>query len=296
MKIGIGINTPSYLVDVSFIAIKVEELGFDSLWYAEHPVIPVDFQPPHKTGRPSTYATKEAVTGYRPYAHFGDPLISLAIASAVTTTLELGTAICLVAERNPLLLAKEIATLDLYSGGRFQFGIGGGWIREETEIMGGNFDRRWAQIKESILAMKELWTHSESEFHGEYFDFPPVLSFPKPAQKPHPPILLGGTSSKVFKRIVAWADGWIPNKITVNEALQARQSLDTLAIQARREPSSITIVLDHADWPPDWDLLRRLAECKVIDGVTIRPKAPKSEAELTENLEYIAFEASQLKI
>ena len=105
--------------------------------------------------------------------------------------LKLGTGICLVPERNPLLLAKEIATLDMYSHGRFLFGIGAGWLREETELMGGDFAHRWSQTREAVLAMKELWTTTESEYHGRYYDFAPVYSFPRPTQRPHPPVYLG---------------------------------------------------------------------------------------------------------
>jgi len=112
----------------------------------------------------------------------------------VTTKLKLGTGIVLVPERNPLLLAKEISTLDLFSGGRFLFGIGAGWLREETELMGGDFDHRWTQTRESILAMKELWTKEEAFYHGEFVKFDPVWSWPKPKQRPHPPIILGGES------------------------------------------------------------------------------------------------------
>ena len=146
------------------------------------------------------------------YSHFVDPFIALARASGATTTLKLGTGITLVPERNPLLLAKEISTLDFFSGGRFLFGIGTGWHREETAIMGGDFDHRWTQAREAILVMKELWTKTEAEYHGKYYDFPPVRSYPKPAQKPHPPVILGGHARTVLERIVEWGDGWLPNR------------------------------------------------------------------------------------
>jgi alkanesulfonate monooxygenase SsuD/methylene tetrahydromethanopterin reductase-like flavin-dependent oxidoreductase (luciferase family) len=131
-------------------------------------------------------------------------IVALARASAVTKTIKLGTGICLIPERNPLLLAKEVATLDRLSGGRFIFGIGAGWLKEETEIMGGDFAHRWTQTKDAILAMKALWTQDEAEYHGQYYDFPRVRSFPKPAQKPHPPIFLGG-SAKMSSN--AWSNG-----------------------------------------------------------------------------------------
>ena len=183
MSIGVSIPLPAYLVDPALIAKKAEDLGFESIWYAEHPAVPVHSNSPF----PST-------GGEIPenYSHFTDPYIALARASGVTSTIKLGTGITLVPERNPLLLAKEIAALDLYSGGRFLFGVGTGWLREETELMGGNFDHRWSQTREAIEVMKALWTNEVAEFHGEYFDFPPVKSYPKPVQKPHPPVILGG--------------------------------------------------------------------------------------------------------
>jgi probable F420-dependent oxidoreductase len=170
----------------------------------------------------------------------------------VTKTIKLGTGICLVPERNPLLLAKEIATLDHFSGGRFIFGIGAGWVKEETEIMGGDFAHRWTQTHEAILAMKALWTQEEAEYHGRYYDFPPVRSFPKPAQKPHPPIVLGSiTSRQVFQRIVAWGDGWMPVGVSLEEMKRGRETLNELAAQAGRDPRSIQIVAFFVPPAPD---------------------------------------------
>ena len=167
----------------------------------------------------------------------------LARVSAVTKDMKLGTAICLVPEHNPLLLAKEIATLDYLSGGRFIFGIGAGWLKEETELMGGNFPHRWGQTREAIQAMNQLWTKDEAEYHGRYFDFPPVRSFPKPVQKPHPPVLTGGNVGNAFKRAVEWCDGWIPTRATPELVREGRQKLNELAAaQAGRDPASIQIV------------------------------------------------------
>ena len=177
MAVGISVPSPAYTVDVAFIARKAEELGFESLWYAEHPILPVHNDSPFP-------ATGGAIP--EEYRHFTDPFIALARASAVTSKIKLGTGITLVPERNPLVMAKEIAALDRYSGGRFLFGIGTGWNREETTIMGGDFDHRWTQTRESIEAMKELWTKDEAEYHGRFYDFPPVYCYPKPVQKPPP--------------------------------------------------------------------------------------------------------------
>src|SRR5437867_150896 len=173
MNVGISVPLPAYAVDPAFMAKTAEELGFESFWCAEHPFIPV-----HSTSR---FAGSPDGVIPESYSHFVDPFVALARASAVTKTMKLATGIVLVPERHPLLLAKEISTLDLFSGGRFMFGIGAGWLREETQIMGGDFDHRWTQTRESILAIKELWTKPAAEFHGTYYDFPPLKSFPKPA-------------------------------------------------------------------------------------------------------------------
>jgi len=219
------------------------------------------------------------------YSHFVDPFVALARASGTTSRIKLGTGIVLVPERNPLLLAKEVSTLDLFSGGRFLFGIGAGWLREETQLMGGDFDHRWTQTRESVLAMKELWTRPEAEFHGRYYDFPPVRSYPKPAQKPHPPVLLGGGAKNVLQRVVGWADGWLPNRITPEELGEARATLDRLAKDAGRDPARITISV-HGQ-PADRDLIRRLHDAGAT-RVIVRPSAVKTEAEMGSELDRIA--------
>ena len=190
------------------------------------------------------------------YSRLVDPFVALARASAVTTRLKLGTGITLVPERNPLLLAKEVATLDYFSRGRFLFGIGAGWNKEETEIMGGNFAHRWTQTREAIEAMKALWAHEAAEYHGTYYDFPLVRSFPRPVQQPHPPIFLGGTAQQVFKRIVAYGNGWMPTRSTPELIRQGRAVLNELALDAGRAPQSITVLAYLA--PTDRALLQEL--------------------------------------
>ena len=169
MSMAIGVSVPTVVgapVDVAVLAKAAEELGFESIWVPEHPVLPVHTSSPWP-GSPDGVIPES-------YSHMIDPFVALSRASAVTSTLKLGTGICLVPERNPMLLAKVIATLDHFSGGRFLFGIGAGWLREETEMMGGNFPHRWGHTRESVLAMKELWTKDEAEYHGKYVDFPPA--------------------------------------------------------------------------------------------------------------------------
>ena len=207
-KVGIFSFEVDTSADPALLAKRAEELGFESFWVPEHAILPVRTTSPY-AGSADGVIPEE-------YGRIVDPFVALARASAVTTTIKLGTGICLVPERNPLLLAKEIATLDRYSDGRFIFGIGAGWLREETEIMGADFDHRWTQTRESIEAMKQLWTQDEAEYHGTYYDFPPVKSIPKPVQSPHPPVYLGGKARNVFRRVVAYGDGWMPNRTSAS--------------------------------------------------------------------------------
>ena len=125
--------------------------------------------------------------------------------------------------------------------GGFLFGIGAGWLKEETEIMGGDFPHRWTQTREAILAMKSLWTEVKSEYHGRYYDFPPVYSFPRSVQRPHPPVYLGGMARNVFKRVVEWGDGWMPIGVTPEQVRSGRRMLDELAEEAGRDPASISV-------------------------------------------------------
>ena len=258
MKIGVNLVT-SETLDVALIARRAEELGFDSLWIPEHPIVPV-----HTTSRYD--GTADGSIPDR-MVHIPDPFVGLARASAVTQTIKLGTGICLVPERNPLLLAKTIATLDQLSGGQFLFGIGAGWLKEETEIMGGNFPHRWSHTREAVLAMKELWTKDESEYHGEYVDFPPVRCYPKPMQKPHPPIYLGGYSKNVFKRIAEWGDGWYPIRVSPEQVKSGRDTLDELAAEMGRDPRSIKVRVSGVSGDPDQ--IKRFEEAGA-DGVTVQ--------------------------
>jgi probable F420-dependent oxidoreductase len=275
MNIGVSVPLPAYLVDVGAMARQAEELGFESFWCAEHPFIPVQ----------TSSRFPGSADGVIPeeYSHFVDPFVALA--SGTTRRIKLATGIVLVPERHPLVLAKEVSTLDLFSGGRFLFGIGAGWLREETQIMGGDFEHRWTQTRESVLAMKELWTKTEGEFHGKYYDFPPVRSYPKPAQKPHPPVLLGGGAKNVLQRVVAWGDGWLPNRVTPDQLRESRATLDRLAKDAGRDPAALSISV-HGQ-PADRDLVRRLLDAGAT-RVIIRPVTSRTEPEMVRELTRIA--------
>lgn len=277
MHIGLSIPLPAYTIDPAFMAKTAEALGYASIWYAEHPVVPVESSSPF----PSTGGEIPLT-----YSHFDEPYIALARASAVTTTLQLGTGVTLVPERNPLVLAKAVASLDLHSKGRFQFGIGTGWLREETEIMGGDFPRRWTQTREALEVMKLLWTQDEAEYHGRYFDFPKVRCYPKPMQKPYPPVLIGGMAPHVLQRIVDHADGWLPNRLTPEQLRQSRKELSQRAEEAGRDPDSLSIMIYGQ--LPDRALIESLFEAGA-DGVIVRPQRHEdNEDAMAEQLNDIA--------
>ena len=283
MKIGVFEFCIDRSVDPAIIAKRAEELGFASYWVPEHAIIPI------KTSSP--YPASEDGLIPDEYGRITDPFVSLARASAVTKTIELGTGICLIPERNPLELAKEVATLDHFSGGRFIFGIGAGWLREETEIMGGDFDHRWGQTKDAVLAMKELWTQDEAEYHGKYYDFPAVRSFPKPARKPHPPVYMGGSSKYVFKRVVEWGDGWMPVLSPVEDIQAGRQRLNEMAEQAGRDPKEISVLA--FGWPGKFRTQEEISELKSagVDHVTIwLTQSEEGEDAVLAELESLAKE------
>ncbi len=235
MKIGVFHPVPNLSADAAIIARHAEDLGFESYWTADHTILPVESSQPYpglkEDGRAPDYLWQ-----------MPDPLISLARAGAVTTRINLGTGICLVPERNAILAAKQIASLDNACGGRFLFGIGAGWNPEESRILGGDFDHRWSQVKDHILAMKELWTKDISEYHGKYVDFPPVRCFPKPARKPHPPVLLGSIQNdRALKRVAEWGDGWVPIVWDADELAAGVAKIREFAERAGRDPADIDI-------------------------------------------------------
>jgi probable F420-dependent oxidoreductase len=234
MKIGVLGFVASYTADPAAVARKCEELGFESLWLPEHPIIPVH----HKTPFPAGDGKIPEI-----YSHMIDPFVGLALAAAATSRIKLGTGICLIPERDPLITAKEVATLDYYSGGRFLFGIGAGWLKDETEIFGVDFKRRWAMTREYIRVMKELWSKPEASFEGEFVKFPPLRSNPKPAQKPHPPIHIGAGGERAIKNTVAIGDGWAPVGVRPDQLSDGVAKLKQLCAQAGRDFSKIEITV-----------------------------------------------------
>ena len=224
MKLGVFSILPDVESDPAIVARHAESLGFSSYWVPDHIILPVKYDtkyPGNIGGGPDPdYLWK-----------MPDPLVTLMRAATATSQIEIGTAVMLIPERNPIHLAKEVASLDHFSNGRFNLGIGAGWNKEESQIMGGDFKKRWRQTKEYIEIMKRCWIDNESSYSGDYLSFPPLKCFPKPAQNPYPPIFLpsimiGGEWSKlVFKRIAEWADGWLP---VIKEINQLKSGLDQI--------------------------------------------------------------------
>src|SRR5947208_3345797 len=200
MHYGVCIFPTDYSIRIDELARAAEERGFESLFVTEHTHIPASRRTPFPGG---TELPRE-------YSHTLDPFVALTAAAAVTRTLKVGTGICLVIEHYPITLAKQVASLAFLSGGRFLFGIGGGWNAEEMENHGTAFKTRFRLLRERVLAMREIWTKDAAAFHGEFVRFDPIWSWPKPAQTPHPPILLGGESGYTLQRVVDFCDGWFP--------------------------------------------------------------------------------------
>src|ERR1700731_165514 len=201
MEIGAAIFFTDYSMTPTELAVALEERGFDSLWVAEHSHIPVSRRFTHPQGEAAL--TKE-------YFDVMDPFVTLSAAAAVTTRLKLGTAVCLVIQRGTIQTAKLVASLDQVSKGRFLFGIGCGWNAEEMEDHGTVYETRTLKMREQIEAMKQIWTKDTTEYHGQIVDFPPMQTWPKPVQKPHPPIIVGGAFRFAARRAIRYGDGILP--------------------------------------------------------------------------------------
>jgi probable F420-dependent oxidoreductase len=231
MLFGVVMFATDYAIRPDELAKALEERGFESLWLPEHTHIPASRRSPFPGG---PNLPKE-------YWHAYDPFIALTLAAGATTRLRLGTGICLVVERDPIITAKEVASLDRLSGGRFLFGIGGGWNAEEMENHGTDFKRRWRVLRERVLAMKEIWTREDAEFHGEFVRFDKIWSHPKPLQQPHPPIIMGGDGPTTFDRVVEFADGWMPIARPGQNPLEKLPALRRRLEQAGRDPKGVTV-------------------------------------------------------
>ncbi len=253
------------------LAKLLEDRGFESMWVPEHSHIPADRRSPWPGGAELP----------QEYWHTYDPFVALTAAAAASTTLKVGTGICLVIERDPIMMAKEVASVDRLSNGRFIFGIGGGWNREEMANHGTRSRSRWRLLRERILAMKEIWTQEEAEFHGEFVNFDKMWAYPKPVQRPHPPILMGGDGPTTFDRVVEYCDGWMPisgRPQSGGPSLQEKIAmLRRQAEEAGRDPASINITTFRSPdgSPPEPDAIRRLEEAGVDRVIFGLPSAER---------------------
>ena len=244
MEFGAMMFSTDYSVRPDDLARLLEDRGFESMWVPEHTHIPASRRSPWPGGPELP----------RDYWHTYDPFVALTAAASATTNLKLGTGICLMIERDPITTAKEVASLDMLSNGRFLFGIGGGWNAEEMEDHGTNYRQRWRLLRENILAMKEIWTQEEAEFHGDYVNFDKMWSYPKPVQRPHPPIIMGGDGPRTFDRVVEYGDGWMPISGRPADGPSLPEKIVLLKRQAEdagRDPDSISISIFATRADPD---------------------------------------------
>jgi len=250
MKLGLTMFPTEYSIAPAELARAAEQRGFESLWFPEHSHIPAKRESPWPGGPELP----------KMYYDVMEPFVALAAAAAVTTTLRVATGICLVVQRDPIQTAKHVATLDRVSNGRFLFGIGAGWNAEEMRNHGTDARTRVALMRERVAAMKEIWTKPKAEFHGKYVDFEPIMAWPKPVQKPHPPIHVGGGFPNGARRAIAYGDGWMP--IHGRDEIAARlPEFRRMAEDAGRDPASLEVSVFGAR--PERKLLDELAAAGV---------------------------------
>lgn len=240
MELGVFIFDTDYSIRIDELAQALEERGFASLFVPEHTHIP--------TSRKSAWPGGGDLP--REYSHTLDPFVSLSFAAANTSKLKIGTGISLIPQRDPIVTAKVVASLDMMSNGRFTLGIGGGWNVEEMEQHGANYKTRFKLMRERVLAMKALWTEDEASFDGEMVKIEKSWSWPKPVQKPHPPVILGGETKYTLDRVVDFCDGWLP-RVTPNfDPAEQMARLRQAADAAGRDMSELSVTLFRAPTEP----------------------------------------------
>jgi len=253
MEFGASIFFTDYSISPTELAKAMEERGLDALWVAEHSHIPV----PRRTPAPGGSELP------RRYYDVMDPFVTLTAAACATKRLKLATGICLVIQRDTIQTAKLVASVDQVSNGRFLFGIGGGWNAEEIKNHGTEFTSRFKKMREQIAAMKEIWTKSTAEYHGDLVDFSPMMTWPKPVQKPHPPVLVGGAFPWAARRAVRYGDGWFPiaGGDRYGDPMDYLPRFKRMAEEADRDAQSLPVTLGGA--PEDPDLLKRYRDLGV---------------------------------
>lgn len=262
MQFGIHIFPTEYSIQPGELAVALEQRGFESLWVPEHTHIPVS--------RKSRWPGGDGLP--REYSWTYDPFVALAFAAAATTKLRVATGICLVVERDPIVTAKEVASLDMLSGGRFLFGVGGGWNAEEMADHGTDFTTRWKLLKERIAAMQALWTQDEAEYHGAFVNFDKCWAWPKPMQKPMP-VVMAGMGQYARQRAVDLDAGWLP--IHGREDLFAGiQDIRQRADQAGKPHPAVTMWIPR----PDENIIRAYIEAGVDRIIFTMPTVARDEA------------------
>ena len=231
MHLAFTIFPTDYAIPLPELAREAEARGFESIWVAEHSHIPVSRRTPWPGGAELP----------KMYYDTLDPFVALAAAAAVTTRIKLATGICLVVQRDPIHTAKQVASLDRVSNGRFLFGIGGGWNVEEMNNHGTQFEGRFELLRERVEAMVAIWTHKQAEYHGKYVDFDPIYMWPKPVQQPHPPIHVGGAFPGGARRAVRYGNGWIPIGGREDDIAVRVPEFRKMAADAGRDPASLEV-------------------------------------------------------
>ena len=252
MKIGVSLPLTAASGDPGAIAHEAENLGFESIWSVEHSCVPSGY---------TTHYPRSA-DGKVPamYAQLAETWVVLALAAAATKQIKLGTGILLLAQHNVIETARAAATLDLYSGGRLILGVGAGWFREEAEVMGVRFEQRWKHLRESVEAMRILWTQEEASYTGEIIKFPALRVGPKPVQKPCPSIMLGAHDPKyALRRVARYADGWMPGGLSPDKAMEFIPQIKRMAHEFGRDPEQLqfSVALAPRGDEPTADTLRR---------------------------------------
>jgi probable F420-dependent oxidoreductase len=247
MQFGAAMFFTDYSMGAGDLAQALEARGFESMWAPEHSHIPTSRRSPYQAG------------GDLPKQYYDvmDPFVSLAAAAAVTKTIRLGTGVCLVIQRDTIQTAKSVASLDQVSGGRFLFGIGGGWNAEEMEDHGTEFRTRFKKMREQIEAMKEIWTKDAAEYHGDLVEFGPMAAWPKPVQKPHPSVIVGGAFPHSARRALRYGDGWIPNasRQQYTDVTDFLPQFKQMATEMGRAIATVPVTIWGAT--EDYDRLRR---------------------------------------
>jgi probable F420-dependent oxidoreductase len=263
MHVGLTMFPTDYSISPHELAMAAEARGYESLWLPEHSHIPASRRSPFPGG------------GELPKHYYDcyDPFVSLAAAAVVTKTIKLATGICLVVQRDPIHTAKEVSTVDQLSAGRFIFGVGGGWNAEEMASHGTAFETRFKLMRERIEAMKQIWRQSTAAFAGEFVKFDAMMQWPKPVQKPHPPIIVGGQFPHGARRAIAYGDGWIPVGGRAFDPLQVLPQFRQMAKDAGRDPSSLSFDIFSA--PRDQEVLKRYRDAGVDRVVLMLPSKPR---------------------